>query len=122
MKRDMDLVRKILLAFDENRSGFAPRPLTIDGYTDEEVGYHVLLMDEAGLLVGKEVTSSSGSKSPSAIPIRMTWDGHDFLDAARDAGRWSKATAAVGSAAFDVLKFALGALAKDQATKLIGGT
>ena len=33
MKRDMDLVRKILMAVEEHDHGFAPRDVAFDGYS-----------------------------------------------------------------------------------------
>jgi len=90
MKRDMDLVRLIVLAIEAEPSGYAPHPFAIDGHTDEEVGYHVHIMAQAGLLDGHDITSM-GSKSPQAMASSLTWAGHEFADAARDDTRWSKA-------------------------------
>ena len=47
MKRDMDLVRKILLECEQQESGFPPEKLEIEGYSDAQLGYHVHLMGEA---------------------------------------------------------------------------
>jgi len=47
-----------------------------------------------------------------------TWEGHEFIDAARDDSRWKKATEKVGSAAgsvpLKVLTDVLVSLAKSQ--------
>ena len=116
MKRDMELVRKILLTIENSPHGHAGR-LKIDGYTDEQVGYHVYIMGEAALLRTADVTSM-GSKSPQAIPISLTWEGHEFLDAARDEGRWNKAMEKVksigGEVALSVLKELLVQIMKGQ--------
>ncbi|MCK4340490.1 MAG: DUF2513 domain-containing protein [Phycisphaerae bacterium] len=107
MKRDMDLVRQLLLKIEEHEHGLAPRNLPIDGYDDEQIGYHVHLMGQAGLLKVADVTHL-GSASPEAIPVRMTWAGHDFLDAARSETIWSRAKDHLGanwaSVPFEVLK------------------
>ena len=50
MKLDMDLVRKILITLEEQPHGFFCQSLAIDGYSTEQIGYHVTLMGEAGLL------------------------------------------------------------------------
>ena len=106
MKRDMDLVRKILLMLEEHEHGMAPRKLVIEGHTDEEIGYHVHLMDQAGLLKAADV-SHQGSPSPQAIPVHMLWAGHEFLDAARSETIWSRAkkhlAADWGKVPFEVL-------------------
>ena len=121
MKRDMDLVRKILFAMEDYETGFVNREIKIDGYSEEEVGYHVYIMDEAGLLVRIDATHR-GSSSPEAIPSRLTWAGYDFLDACRDEGRWNKAKGVInniGGASFEVVKTVLVELMKNQATQFI---
>jgi hypothetical protein len=89
MKRDMDLVRKILLAMDAYEHGFAPHDLTIPGYDQEVIGHHVWLMAEGQLLTASTMTVSN-SESPIALPHTITWKGHDFLDAVRNDSIWSK--------------------------------
>jgi hypothetical protein len=96
MKRDMDLVRQILLALESEPDGSTGSELTIDGYSDAQVGYHVLIMMEAGLLVGAETTSFGSG--PEAIASRLTWEGHEFLDAAREPSRWEQAKKLLGKA------------------------
>jgi hypothetical protein len=107
MKRDMDLVRKLLMAIEAHEHGYAPPDLKIPGYSEEQVRYHVHLMGEAGLLEVADVTVRR-STSPQAIPISMLWDGHDFLDAARSDSIWDRAKKHLGaewvSVPFDVLK------------------
>jgi len=89
MKRDMDLIREILLAIESDVHGFAPK-IELHGYTQEQINYHAFLLGEAGLLKVADVTSM-GSESPEAIIIRLTWSGHEFLDSARDNQRWNQA-------------------------------
>lgn len=90
MKRDMDLVRKILLAMESCESGFAPHPLAIDGYDHDQIGHHVYLMGEAGLINAADATCQ-GSTSPVAIPRSITWEGHEFLEASRRPATWEAA-------------------------------
>ncbi len=89
MKRDMDLIREILLAIEADEHGFAPK-IEIPGYTQEQIGYHAVLLGEAGLVQVVDVTSM-GSKSPEAMVNRLTWAGHEFLDSARENKRWNQA-------------------------------
>ena len=63
MKCDMDLVRAIGLAIEAAPNGYAPEPLEIPGRTEEEIGYHVHIMSEAGLIIAHDVTSI-GDPSP----------------------------------------------------------
>ena len=112
MKRDLDLVRALLLALEECENWVAvPK---IDGVPGEVVAYHLQLLIDAGYLVAAEkgrarVNYQSG--------YRLTWEGHELLDSARKKDRWQKAKGLVESAggvAFDVFKTLLTDLAKRE--------
>lgn len=87
MRRDVELIRKLILAVEESPSARAPRDLTIEGYTDEEVGYHAYLIGQQGLAVVAN-NSTRGNKL-SAIILNLTAAGHDFADASRNATVWN---------------------------------
>jgi hypothetical protein len=89
MKRDMDLIRKMLLTIEADEHGFAPE-IQIPDYTQEEIGYHAILLKEAGLAIVSDLTSF-GSSSPIGKVVRLTWAGHEFLDAARENQIWNQA-------------------------------
>jgi hypothetical protein len=107
MKRDMDLIRSILLWIESQPEGHNTGwELSVPGYSADEVSYHVHLMGQAGLLV-VEPSTSIGSKVPAAIPVSITWDRCDFLAATKDDTVWAKARAKViapaGGVAFKLL-------------------
>ncbi len=108
MKRDMDLIRKILLKV-EGISDNQPGGLlvSVDGYDDHVFARHVELIKEAGL-VEAQVLRASGAGAVKAQVNRLTWDGYDFLDAIRSDSIWDKTKAGVaqtvGSAPLEVLK------------------
>src|SRR4051794_2872744 len=80
MRRNMDLCRQIL--FDlEGAPPLGLKTIKMEGHTDEEVSYHIYLLASAGLIEGKDGSSSSGYKW---YALRITWDGQQFLDAVRD--------------------------------------
>jgi hypothetical protein len=117
MKRNMDLVRKILLEVERSESGYAPQPLKIRGYSDDLVGYHALIMWEAGLVEGVNAASSSSGGTPAALITRLTWQGHELLDAARQETRWKKAKSIlkkVGGATLQIWLAVLTNLIKDE--------
>ncbi len=87
MKRDMDLVREILLALEGIPAATSPSTPEIDGFSNEQVGSHVHLMIEGGLLDGSEVTSLQ-SKFPEYISLSITWDGYDFLELSKNSSVW----------------------------------
>jgi len=95
MRRNMDLVRKILMRIEDSRSGWAEQPFGIEGFTREEVAYHAQIMMEDGLIEGVDVTTMH-STGREVLPRALTWKGHEFLDLARDQSRWNQAKAIVG--------------------------
>jgi hypothetical protein len=106
MKRDMDLIREILMQMADHDHGNPPK-LEISGHTDEEVGFHIWLMADAGLIKAIDVTVH-GEKSPSAIPVQLTWQGYEFLEAARSRTTWETGKKLVlskaGGLSFELLK------------------
>lgn len=90
MKRDMDLLRKIVLTIESAPHGFAPDNLEIEGYESEEIAYHCYLLVQGGLAEGSK-TTNFGSSSPAAIIHNLTWQGHEFADAAKNDSIWHKA-------------------------------
>lgn len=87
MKLDKDLVREVLLAIEGNSAPVIMSPLFIPGRSAEEVSYHVMLLDEAGLVQGH---NSGGSLRFEWIPMRLTYKGHEFIDSVRDPEIWRK--------------------------------
>jgi hypothetical protein len=58
MKRDMDLVRQLLMEIDESseldgRRWVPGENIVIDGRTPEEIAYHLSMLIESGYIVGK---------------------------------------------------------------------
>lgn len=107
MKRDFDLVRKILCAVEEAAPGQIIDGFTLDEFSPQEIGEHLLLMQDAGL-IDAEVKRTRAPGRPFLFVVRgLTWKGHDFLDAARDDTIWRLAKERIlkpaGSATFDVL-------------------
>ena len=106
MKRDMDLIREILLSIEEfPEAEHAADRLEIDGYTPEEIAYHVYLLYQANLVEAHDFSTLGGF---DWRPIALKWDGHEFLEAARDDTRWNSTknmvVEKVGSLPFEVLK------------------
>ena len=86
MKRDMDLIRLILLRVEEqdpNTSSY--ESITIDGYTSGEVREHIKLLANAGMIsdVYHDLDGNVWVRS-------ITWDGYDYLDKVRDNAIWKK--------------------------------
>ena len=105
MKRELELIRLILLEIEKQPYDQGPIEAEIPGYTSAQISYHVLLLKDAGLIEAIDFSTFAGSDWK---PTRLTWQGHEFLDASRDEGRWQKALSIMkekaGGIAFDVLK------------------
>ena len=91
MKRDMDLIRKILLKIGEYNGDDALQDIQIEGYTPEEIAYHVYLLENAGLIEGKVLFCIDSVKPSGYAIFRLNWNGQEFLDACRNEGIWVKA-------------------------------
>lgn len=118
MKRDMDLVREILLRAEAAEPGKEIKP-DIPGYGEEKIGLHVELMIDRKLIKGTTIPSGSGPahRILTYRIDRMTWEGYEFLDAARNDTTWKKAKnkclEATGGLAFEILKAYLTELGKE---------
>lgn len=87
MKRDMELVRKILLFIENENTDYFDTP-KIDGYTSEEVSYHIKLLHEEGMVEAEDCSDDDGLNWMVSM---MTMSGHDFLDASRNVTIWNQA-------------------------------
>lgn len=108
MVRDMDIVRSILLEVERIDPGEGPSEVSSLPGVDELVfAGHVELLKEAGF-VEAAVARANGVGAVAARADRLTWQGHDFLDAIRSDSVWSKTkstvAATVGSASLEVVK------------------
>jgi DNA-binding transcriptional ArsR family regulator len=94
MKRDMELVLKILKVLEEREDVSMIKDikyLELPDYDDRVVHYHLVRMYEAGL-IDAEVETSSTTKTRliRVYPFGLTWQGHEFLDALKNQSVFSK--------------------------------
>ena len=116
MKRDMDLVREILMETEALPSdNYGGSVLVVEGVDGATLDAHIRLMDEAGLLNADYMSGTPGS---TAYVKSLTWEGHDFLDAIRDDSIWMKVKSrvadTVGTASFEILMALALAMAKEK--------
>jgi hypothetical protein len=112
MKRDMDLIRALLLEIekcDSGRYGDGSLALPIiEGYPEDQVRHHCYLLHEAGMIEGVEGKSRRDNRDgPTVYPLWLSWKGHDFVDAVRSDSLWNRAKSKVKekieSASFELL-------------------
>ncbi|MGD0223084.1 MAG: DUF2513 domain-containing protein [Terriglobia bacterium] len=88
MKRDMDLIRAVLIEVEKLPYDGGFHHISVEGHSEEEVTYHVLLAHEHGLIDAANLTTMDGV---CWKPKRLTYQGHEFLDSARSDTVWNKA-------------------------------
>lgn len=91
MKREMDLIRALLLKIESwdippgammSRLRATDPEVQIEGYTDNQVDYHLELLIDAGLVEG-----SCNMERLFQIS-KLTPAGHDFVESVRDPEIW----------------------------------
>ena len=103
MKRNMDLCRDILFKVEAG-DGLLVEVSHNDfkNVSQDHFFEHVRLLGEANLL---DVSAMSMGEGQS---LRLTWDGHEFLDLARSDTVWRKALQGIGKQgvgpAFEILR------------------
>lgn len=91
MKLDKDLVREILLAVEASKEDpLGWIQVDLEGREALEISYHVMLLHEAGLIVGQDLSTYDGLEW---LPKRLTYKGHEFLDTVRDGEVWRRTKA-----------------------------
>ncbi len=126
MKRDLDLVRRLLLKIEE-RHNIASSDLACDeliSASHELVSYHLQMMiQEAGLAKGISIPDMDEDARDGWEDIELTWKGHDFLDQVRDDEIWRLTKEGVTKAkgfSFDLLASLAKGLAREKIKKHTG--
>jgi len=101
MKRDMELIRKILIYFENKPDDHLVKNLEIDGYDPKMVQHHLVMIFEAGFIAA-EPERTNTDRVIKVYPFRLTWDGHEFLAAAKNDSIWSKTKKNVFSKVSDI--------------------
>ena len=122
MKRDMDLIRELLLQLEAWPMGLGDAvTMTPDDlapgnpdYDTNQINYHMDLIRDAGFI------NDGGGSQPilGFTYCGLTWDGHEFLDSIRSPEIWRRTKAAagrVGGVSFSIL----GEIAKATAKSLL---
>jgi len=113
MKRDMNLIRELLLFYESDCT--RPYPSA----DSDTISQHIIWLIEADLIAGRLANSSPSGSPRSFFPIDgrvidndgrqcmyfpLTWKGCEFIAAARDDTRWNKTVSVVGSFTLETIK------------------
>lgn len=88
--RDFELCRKILsIATNLPADEIYFQPISIPGYDEETVSYHIWLLGDGGYL--DVIDARSKGSGFRGIMIRtVTWKGHEFISALENETVWKK--------------------------------
>src|SRR3546814_15710662 len=87
-----DLVRKLLLQFEQRPTQTLETNTQFAGHSENDIQYHLILLAQADLI---QYEANRSSTNPDRIinvyQFGLTWNGHEFLDVARDENTWKRA-------------------------------
>ena len=105
MRRNMDLIRWILIEVEANDDPNEYATPVVEGFSEVEVCHHIALMAQAGLISAVD-RSAIGVYFWSAG--QLTFHGHELLECARDEALWNEVTRhvadACGGTIFEVIR------------------
>jgi len=120
MKRDMDLVREILITLGDSDNSIQAGTFVDDRNDFQVVAYHFDIMQQAGLVEGTTKKGFSGDYLYAEVS-RLTWEGNEFLDSVQNNKVWMHVKAEIAKSAigapFEVVKN----LAISACNDLLGG-
>ncbi len=109
MKRNMDLVRALLLSIEKDGCYKSLEKQ----YGSHEIRSHITL-----LMGGGQIVSDSSFREP----LQLRWQGHELLDKIRDEQRWKtlkKMLGQPGDFSYETITQAVSSLVADQLKTLI---
>lgn len=123
MKRDMDLVRSILMMVADSDDPVSIDALVNGDHDKQLVGYHISIMKDAGLIKAS-IMSADDDPYYQCFISSLTWEGNDFLDAVRNDMVWVKTKSTIsktaGSATFEIVKSVAVKIAESMLMAQIG--
>lgn len=90
MERNWDTIREILTLVE--KCTLPIEQVRLSDFPSErarEISYHMTLLIEAGLVNG-HISQTRGPEPKDFVAQRLTWSGHEFLDAIRSETIWQK--------------------------------
>jgi len=127
MKRDMDIVKRVLLVIEEKYKDVAlyDWELSIDDLDKQTIAYHCKILYDGGLISDYKAQYADGEIWSFGVSS-LTWEGHDFLDKIRDDSIWSKTKETIKSKGLpmtlDVVKVVASSIIEISLKAAIQGT
>ncbi|MEO0519408.1 MAG: DUF2513 domain-containing protein [Cyanobacteria bacterium P01_A01_bin.116] len=121
MKRDLDLVRDILIEIESWSANIQLKGVEIKGYSHDDVTYNAMLLYDAGYI---DAVISKTMAGDSIYPKSLTWKGCEFLDEARDKTVWKKAKSVAeeaGASSLTIFRTILSKVAASRVDDVLSG-
>lgn len=129
MRRDMDLIRELLLKLEaldvppgSLTTIYPGEPeLSVEGFSSDAVSHHLRMLESGGMLEGPD--DGAFSADGALLFWELTWKGRDFIDSVRDPETWAKTkkgALAAGGFTVDLLKDLAKGLIKKQIEERTG--
>ena len=119
MRRDLNLVRMILLDIEVSPPGNPIFGFTYDGCSKAEVLEHVQLLLDADFIDGQIVEGNMGQPEECVV-MRMTWAGQEFLAKAKNDTIWKKVLAQAEEKGMSASLVVINGLLEAAAKKYVG--
>lgn len=109
MRRDMELIRALLLKLEElptnpgsvHGLSIYDEELKIEDYNPKAVGEHLEMLLDAGLIIAVDGELHNGSR---ILFQRISWQGHEFLATVRDKEIWEQTKKALRAGGVETIK------------------
>lgn len=119
MKRDWDLIRRILLAAEAAPAGQRLNAAAFPGEDPATLFEHVRLLVDRGFLDAALSPSRSGAGGGVFVIHRLIWNGHDLLDQMKSETWWAKVKAMMAERGVSMSFELLAELAVPAAKRLL---
>ncbi|SUP42445.1 DUF2513 domain-containing protein [Veillonella criceti] len=89
MKRDLDLLRNILITIEGSDTDLDTNSFLHLCDDIETIDYHIYLLADAGYIDYYDISCCNGSRYPQYLVKYLTSDGCDYLSSIKDDNVWS---------------------------------
>ena len=115
MKRDMEIIRKVMIAIEEQYKDVALYELKVTDLDMKTIAYHCKILHDGGF-ISDYVAQFASDELYSFGVGSLTWRGHEFLDKIRDETIWEKTKSTIENKGLPMVIDVV----KDVATAIIG--
>lgn len=121
MRRDMDLVRRIVLDVADSNEALSATHWEEEGdrSSHQKVGYHIWLLNDAGYLTASFLNADNDPYYSVRVS-KLTWEGQDLADSLRSQKVWDEVKNRLASVGADVAISVVKTLAIKVASEQLG--